>query len=218
MSEGKGLLGSVMGALFEAEDTPTEPVQAAPKATAPNAPPPVVTSPIGNLQSASSGVDADLVDKIRAGTFAVSSDYVSFMDAAKLLEGIIPDEGMRLKAALASSKISAAQIAQALSTTHTDALNGVATLYKNEREKKFAKDVTSKLSDANKLGSDIHALEKQVAQLQANIQTNRSKQAALTVEAESARVQIEGADANFATAQATVAAELVALTNKIKSL
>ena len=218
MSEGKGLLGSVMGALFEAEDTPTEPVQAPPKATARNAPPPVVTSPVGNPQSTSSGVDADLVDKIRGGTFAVSSDYVSFMEAAKLLEGIIPDEGMRLKAALASSKISAAQIAQALSTTHTDALNGVATLYKNEREKKYAKDVTSKLSDANKLGSDIHALEKQVAQLQANIQTNRSKQAALTVEAESARVQIEGADANFATAQATVAAELVALTNKIKSL
>ena len=218
MSEGKGLLGSVMGALFEAEDTPAEPVRNTPKATAPNAPPPVVTSPVGNPHIAATNVDADLVDKIRTGTFSVPSDYLSFMEAAKLLEGIIPDEGMRLKAALASSKISAAQIAQALSTTHTDALNGVATLYKNEREKKYPKDVTSKLSDANKLGSDIHALEKQVAQLQANIQTNRSKQAALTVEAESARVQIEGADANFATAQATVAAELVALTNKIKSL
>jgi hypothetical protein len=150
------------------------------------------------------GVDADLVNKIRAGTFAVPSDYVSFMDAAKLLEGIIPDEGMRLKAALASSKFSATQIAEALSTTHTEALNGVAALYKTEREKKFAKDVTSKLADAKPLGSDIQA--------------NRTKQAALSGEAESARVLIEGADANFASAQATVAAELVALTNKIKSL
>ena len=210
-------MGSVMGALFEAEDTPTESPHDTPKPTAP-VPPPVVTSSMGNLQTAIAGVDADLVSKIRTGTFAVPSDYVAFMDAAKLLEGIIPDEGMRLKAALASSKFSATQIADALSTTHTQALNGVGALYKTEREKKFAKDVTSKLSDAKRLGGDIQALEKQVAQLQADIQTNRTKQAALSGEAESARVLIEGADANFAAAQATVAAELVALTNKIKSL
>jgi hypothetical protein len=211
-------LGSVMGALFEPEDAPADSPQDTPRSTAPIIPPPVVSSPMGSLQTAVQGVDADLVNKIRSGTFAVPSDYVSFMDAAKLLEGIIPDEGMRLKAALASSKFSATQIAQALATTHTDALNGVVALYKTEREKKFAKDVTSKLSDAKRLGSDIQALEKQVAQIQADIQANRTKQAALSGEAESARVLIEGADANFASAQATVAAELVSLTNKIKSL
>ena len=214
MSEGKGILGSVMGALFESDEAPTAVTPLAPYPASRTLPPTVVTTAAG----AAPIIDQNLVDTIRSSTFAVSSDYATFIGAAKLLEGIIPDETMRLKAALASSKISAGQIANALTTTHAQALEGVVVAYKGERDKKFAKEVDAKLAEATRLGKDNKAIEQQVAQLQASVVANRAKQAELTGQAESARVLIEGTDANFATAQASVSGELTALSNKIKAL
>jgi hypothetical protein len=218
MPEGKGLLGSVMGALFEAEEAATDSANSAPAKVSSVVQPPIVTSTAGGMQPASAGIDPDLLNKIRVGTYGISSEYVTFMDAAKLLEGIIPDEGMRLKAALASSKVSSTQIARSITTTHGKALSDVVAQYKSERDKKFKKDVADKQAESTRLGTEIQALEKQAADIQAIIQSNRAKQAALSGEAESARILIEGADDNFAVAQSAVSAELAALANKIKSL
>lgn len=212
MSEEKGILGSVMGALFEAEDAEksVQPTVAVPAARS--------VAPLTVTSTTGASVDQGLVDKIRASTFAIQSEYMTFINAAKLLEGIIPDETMRLKAALASSKISASEIARALTTTHIQALDGVAGIYKSERDQQFAKDVETKLAEAARLGNENKNIESQVAQLQATIVANRTKQAELTGQAGSARILIEGTDTNFATAQATVAAEIATLSNKIKAL
>jgi flagellar motor protein MotB len=219
MSDNKGIFDSVLGVLFEnsgGQDAP--PVSAPAEPVAQAAPPRVVTTMGGTAAPASRATDSSLIETIRANTFGIASDYASFAAAAKLLEEIIPDETMRFKAALASSKIPAAKIADALQSKHVQALEAVAAAYRSERDSKFKVDVQDKLDEAARLGSENQDIENRIAKMQNDILENRKRQAKLTGSAETARVMIEGTDGGFENARQVVAAELAGLADRIKTL
>jgi hypothetical protein len=215
MSDDKGILGSVLGALFEDSGAPVaQPTAPVSQSTSPN----VVTSMGGAGASLPVAADASLIETIRTSAFGVASDYATFASAAKLLEGIIPDETMRFKAALASSKIPATRIADALLGKHVQALEHVAASYRTERDGKFKTDVQDKLDEATRLGSENQDIENRIAQLQKDILENRKQQAKLSGAAETARVMIEGTDSGFENARQVVAAELSGLADRIRNL
>jgi hypothetical protein len=173
----KGLLGSLREAFVEEVPEP------APKRNSQPPAPPVEQVPAGHFTvsaatppAADPAAIAKLEAKLKASLPPV---YTNFMDQFELLRDTIPDEGMRFKAALKTSRTSVADLSKALDQVIAT-MEGVLNDFSNTCEENKTKAstqmnqsiaATDALIESRK--SQMKAIEEELASLQTKRATDQ---------------------------------------------
>lgn len=180
------------------EDRTPPPVTAKPGAAAP-APAQVV----GNI-------DPTIRATIEKSYTRPESPLARFSGGLKALDGIIPDQGMRVKAALAT--LTSQGTTPAVIIADIDRALGIVATKKREAEEASELEIKSSVEtreqEVQRISSDIDAKGREIAQLQQDIAKLREAQGATSREIDSERTRINLIRATFDTTADAISREL----------
>lgn len=209
-SKSGGFLGFVKNAFVE--DVPDAP-KAAPIRESGPPPPPVPQTPLGDwkMQSAAPPAvapDANALAKLEAKLQATLPPiYVAFMEQYEGLRDVIPDDGMRFKAALKTSKSSVEQLNGALDTLLNTMQSALSEFDKSFEENKN-KVVTNAQQSIAATNGLIQTREQQLVAIQEEIDSLRAKRTNEQERLATEERRLEGIRGGFQAAHAQVVGRL----------
>jgi predicted nucleic acid-binding Zn-ribbon protein len=155
-------------------------------------------------------VRPNMLAQVRKSVFNKNTAYVRLLDLAEKMRSAIPDEMMRLRAAIPATGVTATDIKTAI-IEHTQALHAVRTTFAQDAQRNRATKVDAKKSRRDAIASRTAALEDELAKLRAE-----DAQLAAAIEVEEAK--ISQTEADFAATAAQVQHELEAADQKLETL
>lgn len=196
-AKGVGLFGRIKGAF----------VEEVPEARA-SAPPPVAQNYVVGTTPAPALADPEVVKKLEAKLKAnMPNGYVQFLEQYNGLQEVIPDEGMRFKAALKTSKITVEEVSQALEGL-TTVLVTAQTDFQNTFEQNRAKVQTAMEQSIKATEDLIQSREQQLKAIQEEVASLRAKCVNDVAQSKADTARLETIRAGFEAAYAQVVGRL----------
>jgi predicted nucleic acid-binding Zn-ribbon protein len=175
------------------------------EATAPVAGPPPMP-----VASATGSVKASMLAQVRKSVFNKNTAYVRLLDLADKMKAAIPDETMRLKAAIPVAGVTGTDIKSAI-MEHTQALHDVRSAFSQDAQRNRASKIDSKKARRQVIATRIAELEQELGRLR----TEDSQLAGAVAIEETQFLQTE---ADFAATVAQMQQELDAAARKLETL
>jgi hypothetical protein len=217
---GKSLWSSIVSSVIDTDEKPTP---AAPKQIAPQAAVPASTNAAGTYIPAmvnSMAPDPDMIAGLQATVAKKPSPYSAFLESAGKLESIIPDETMRLKAAIASITGDGKRTADSILTAidmHINDVEGQRMLFKGASDQRRRTEIDAPKARADQLraqntniAANIEDFQKKIQALQDQAMTNDSEAQTLDAQSHSADVDITSVENRFGLSVDWVKNELAA--------
>lgn len=152
--------------------------------------------------------DPEVVKKLEAKLKGnMPNGYVQFLEQFEGLQEVIPDDGMRFKAALKTSKITADQVSQALESL-TTVLVSAETDFNNTFDQNRAKAQATTQQSLKATDDLIQSREQQLKAIQDEITSLRAKRTNDVTQSESDIARLETIRAGFEAAYTQVMGRL----------
>ena len=183
-----------------------------PKPSAPiaEATAPVAGPPRMPVASATGSVKASMLAQVRKSVFNKNTAYMRLLDVADKMKAAIPDETMRLKAAIPVAGVTGTDIKSAI-MEHTQALHDVRSAFSQDAQRNRASKIDSKKARRQVIATRIAELEQELGRLR----TEDSQLAGAVAVEETQFLQTE---ADFAATVAQMQQELDAAARKLETL
>jgi hypothetical protein len=200
--------------LFKDPELPTG-TTPPPTSAAPANATPVITTPASTAPATGAAVTgavrAEMLAAVRQEVFEKNpTAYVKLLDMANKMKAAIPDETMRLKAAIPVVGVTATDINAAM-TQHTQALHGVQTRFGAESSRQRDSKVVAKEARRAVIASDIAALAQQMSALQA-------EDVKLAGDITAYKMQLAQTEADFAATVTQIESELATAHSRLQTL
>lgn len=213
----KGLLSSIAGAFWKPAQEDEASGESSPQPTS-SAVPPMSVPTLPTLGSAVT-VDPEVLSRARTEVFDIAgSPFARFAQECKKLESVLADPAVRMKAALATSGLSATELVSVLQTTHSAALEGFKQEIERARTEKANVEITGREQKLQNLETSRQGIEEQIRQLQQKLQENATEASVIQGEIVEQQSQIDARAKTFEAATQAVAAELAQTVATLKTL
>jgi hypothetical protein len=199
---GKSLWSSIASLVVETDEKPAtapekQPVQAAMAAPTVPGQLPTFVAPVNSLAP-----DPDMIAQLQTVVTKKASPYSAFLESAATLDGIIPDETMRLRAAIkvvtGDGKRTFEQISSAIDM-HISDVEGQRLLFKGAADSRRRSEVDAPKQRAESLRNQNVQIQSQVEQLEAQIARLRDQAVQQDAEASQLDAQAQAAEADIST-------------------
>jgi len=195
---------------------------------APTAKPAIPVSAVVPTAKAASSVDQEMLASLQKKIHARSSPYITLIEAAQRMSGVIPDESTRIKAAYtmvsADGTRSLSSIMQAIDV-HIADLEGERLRFRNASDEQTSRKSAAMRDQARNLeeqnaenAAQIQRLQADVAKLQTAIATNAAQSRELKQEADSADGEIKRVSIAFDVAVDFLKRDLAAKKNSLTTI
>lgn len=225
---GKSLWSSIASLVVETDE---KPATATPTQIAPQAAVPASTNSAGTYIPAivnSMAPDPEMIAGLQQTVAKKPSPYSAFLESTQKLEGIIPDETMRLKAAIASitgdGKRTSDSILSAIDM-HISDVEGQRLLFKGASDQRRRAEIDAPKARADSLraqntniAANIEDLQKKIQAMQEQAMTNDSEAQTLDAQSQAANVDITSVENRFGLSVDWVKNELAAKKQLLSSV
>jgi predicted nucleic acid-binding Zn-ribbon protein len=151
-----------------------------------------------------------MLDVIRKGVYGQATAYTRILDAAEKLKKALPDEGMRLRAAVASAGVTAAEVHDAV-IRHQQALQTVRSQFASDTAAQRAQKIDAKRDRRTQIVNRLRELESELASL-------RTEDATLQQQLGAHEALFSQAQADFDATAASVEQELAGVGTRLEQL
>lgn len=200
---GKSWLSSIASFVVESDEKPAAaqtPAQPQPQAMAAPAVPGQPVQYIAPLPINSMAPDPDMIAQLRDVVAKKPSAYSAFLEQAATFESIIPDETMRLRAAIASVLKSGSRTFEQISGSidmHIADVEGQRVLFKGVSDQRRRTEVDAPKQRADQLHNQNVQIAQQIEQRQQEIQRLQEQAAQNDTETNQLLMQSQAAEADI---------------------